>query len=124
LKASKTPFIGGLFQPVEGRGTLDEAYDRMTEIQQTKGTYNQMVEKGNRAEARAFAQEHANELGMASTSGAVQKYLGEIAKQERMVRASPSLTTEQKDERLAKLDKMKTDYARKFIALSDKTTRP
>ena len=124
LKASKTPFIGGLFQPVEGRGTLDEAYERMTEIQQTKGTYNQMVEKGNRAEARAFAQEHANELGMASTSGSVQKYLGEIAKQERMVRASPNLTTEQKDERLAKLDKMKTEYARKFIALSDKTTRP
>jgi hypothetical protein len=122
LKMSKTPFIGGLFQPVEGRGTLDEAYELMTEIKQVKGTYNDMVEKGNRAEARAFAQEYANTLSLASTSGAVQKYLGEIAKQERMVRASPDLTTEQKDARLEKLDKMKTEYARKFIALSDRTT--
>jgi hypothetical protein len=122
LKMSKTPFIGGLFQPVEGRGTLDEAYDRMTEIKQTKGTYNDMVEKGNRAEAKAFAQENANLLALASTSGAVQKYLGEITKQERIIRASPELTTEQKDERLEKLDKMKTEYARKFIALSDRTT--
>jgi hypothetical protein len=122
LKMSKTPFIGGLFQPVEGRGTLDEAYDRMTEIKQTKGTYNDMVEKGNRAEAKAFAQENANLLALASTSGAVQKYLGEITKQERIIRASPELTTEQMDERLEKLDKMKTEYARKFIALSDRTT--
>ena len=122
LKASKMPFIGGLFQPVEGRGTLDEAYDRMTEIQQTKGTYNDMVAKGNRAEAKAFAQEHAAMLSMASTSGSVQKYLGEIAKRERMIRASPTLTTEQKDAQLERLDQMKTAYARKFIALADRTT--
>jgi predicted Rossmann-fold nucleotide-binding protein len=116
------PFIGGLFQPVEGRGTLDEAYDRMTEIQQTKGTYADMVAKGNRAEAKAFAQENANLLSMASTSGAVQKYLGEIAKRERMVRASTTMSTEQKDAQLEKLDQMKTAYARKFIALADRTT--
>jgi hypothetical protein len=122
LKASKTPFIGGLFQPVEGRGTLDEAYDRMTEIQQTKGTYNDMLAKGNRAEAKAFAQENANTLAMASTSGSVQKYLGEIAKRERIIRASPTLTTEQKDAQLERLDQMKTTYARKFIALADRTT--
>jgi hypothetical protein len=121
LKASKTPFIGGLFQPVEGRGTLDEAYDRMTEIQQTKGTYNDMLAKGNRAEAKAFAQENANTLAMASTSGSVQKYLGEIAKRERIIRASPTLTTEQKDAQLERLDQMKTAYARKFIALADRT---
>jgi hypothetical protein len=122
LKLSKTPFIGGLFQPVEGRGTLDEAYDLMKKVQQTKGTYNDMVEKGNRAEAGRFVQENTNMLALASTSGAVQKYLGDLAKQERMVRASPNLTTEQKDERLARLDKIKTEYARKFIALADRTT--
>jgi hypothetical protein len=110
-----------LFQPVEGRGTLDEAYDRMTEIQQTKGTYNDMLAKGNRAEAKAFAQENANTLAMASTSGSVQKYLGEIAKRERIIRASPTLTTEQKDAQLERLDQMKTAYARKFIALADRT---
>lgn len=123
LKASKTPFIGGLFQPVEGRGTIDEAYDMMLNIQQTKGTLNRLVEQGKTAEARAFAQEHADALGAASVSGAVQQRLGEFSKYRRQVEASPKLTTEQKDEMLARIDKAQTDYARAFIKAVDKTTR-
>jgi hypothetical protein len=115
-KASKTPFIGGLFQPVEGRGTLDEAYDRMKEIRQVKGTFNDLVEKGKRAEAMAFAQEYSDKLAAASISGTVQKQLGELAKLERQIKSSPSLTTEQKDARLAQLDKLKTATARQFLA--------
>jgi hypothetical protein len=122
LKASKTPFIGGLFQPVEGRGTLDEANDTMNYITQVQKTYKDKVDKGERAEAKAFAQEHATQLAMASTSGQVYKFLGELAKQERMIIADPRMTTEQKDARLKKLDQMKVDYARKFLATVDRTT--
>lgn len=117
-KISKTPFIGGLFQPVEGRGTLDEAYDRMKEIRQVKGTFNDLVEKGKRAEAMAFAQEYADKLAAMSISGSVQKQLGELAKLERQIKSSPSLTTEQKDARLAQLDKLKTATARQFLAVT------
>jgi len=123
LKASKTPFIGGLFQPVEGRGTLDEAYDRMLDIQQTKGSFNRLVEQGKTAEARAFAQEHADALGAASVSGSVQQKLGEFAKYRRQVEAAPRMTTEQKDEMLARIDKAQTEYARAFLKAVDKTTR-
>ena len=70
MKLSKAPLIGGLFQPAQGRGTLDEAYDRMTEIRQVKGTYNRLVEDGRRAEAKEFVQNYANDLAAASTSGA------------------------------------------------------
>ncbi len=121
MKPSKLPFIGGLFQPVEGRGTLDAAYDKMTEIQQAKGTYNKLVESGKRAEAAAFAQEYANQLALASTSGTVQQALGKMAAQERAIKASPNLTTEQKDEALARLDKLKVAYARQFLTLAEKT---
>jgi hypothetical protein len=123
LKASKTPFIGGLFQPVEGRGTLDEAYDQMLNIQQTKGTFNRLVEQGKTAEARAFAQEHADKLAAASVSGAVQQKLGEFAKYRRQVEAAPKMTTEQKDEMLERIDKAQTEYARAFLKAVDKTTR-
>jgi hypothetical protein len=115
-KVSKTPFIGGLFQPVQGRGTLDEAYDRMTEIRQAKGTFNDLVEKGKRAEAMAFAQEYSDKLAAASISGSVQKQLGELAKLERQIKAAPNLTTEQKDAQLERLDKAKTAIARQFLA--------
>ena len=117
---SQMPFIGNLFQPVEGRGTLDEAYAMMTQIQQAKGTYNKMLEKGRRAEAHAFAQNYANQLSMATTSGQAEKYLGTIAKQERMVAASPTMTTEQKDARLEQLHKMKEDYAKRFLAFAER----
>jgi hypothetical protein len=117
-KISKQPFIGGLFQPVEGRGTLDEAYDRMQEIRQVKGTFNDLVEKGKRAEAQAFAQEYSDKLAAMSISGSVQKQLGELAKIERQIKSSPSLTTEQKDARLAQLDKIKTATARQFLAVT------
>ncbi len=117
-KISKQPFIGGLFQPVEGRGTLDEAYDRMKDIQQVKGTFNDLVEKGKRAEAMAFAQEYSNKLASASISGSVQKQLGELAKLERQIKAAPNLTTEQKDAQLERLDKAKTALARQFLSVT------
>lgn len=120
-KPSKLPLIGGLFQPVEGRGTLDEAYDRMLEIRQVKGTYNKLLEEGRRAEAKEFEQNYATDLAAASVSGSVQQRLGAIAKMERQVRADPNMTTEQKDAKLEQLDKMKLDIARKFLAFNEKT---
>ncbi len=116
-KPSKLPLIGGLFQPVEGRGTLDEAYDRMQEIRQVKGTYNKLVEDGKRAEALEFAQSYTNDLAQTSVSGRVQKQLGELAKQERVIKANPTMTTEEKDRRLEQLDKIKVQIARQFLAL-------
>lgn len=117
-KVSKLPFIGGLFQPVEGRGTLDEAYDRMKEIQQVKGTYNDLVEKGKRAEAMAFAQEYSEKLAAASVSGSMQKRLGDLAAMERQIKANPTMTTEQKDTQLARLDKLKVALANQFLTIS------
>jgi hypothetical protein len=121
LKPSKIPFVGGLFQPVEGRGTLDSAYERMAEIQQVKGTYNDLIAKGNRGEAQEFVQRYAIQLSLAATSGTVQKALGEMAAQERLIKASATMTTEQKDAALSRLDKMKVAYARQFINLADRT---
>jgi hypothetical protein len=59
---------------------------------------------------------------MASTSGFVQKQLGEFAAQERRVIAHPTMSQEEKDNRLEQLDKAKLSYARKFIAAADRTT--
>ena len=124
IKPSKVPFIGGLFQPVEGRGTLDEAYDRMQEIQQAKGTFNDMVEKGKRAEAMAFAQQYADKIAYISVSGAVQQRLGELAAVERQIRNNPNMSTAQKDTALEALDKAKMAIARQFISMTGRTTRP
>jgi hypothetical protein len=61
-------------------------------------------------------------LAAASVSGAVQQKLGEFSKFRRQVEAAPKLTTEQKDEKLAQIDKAQTEYARAFLRAIDKTT--
>ena len=56
-------------------------------------------------------------------SGSVQQKLGDFAKYRRQVEAAPRMTTEQKDELLARIDKAQTEYARAFLKAVDKTTR-
>ena len=77
-----------------------------------------MVAKGKRSEAMAFAQEYSDKLAAASLSGSVQKRLGELAKLERQIKAAPGLTTAQKDAQLERLDKAKTALARQFLSVT------
>jgi hypothetical protein len=122
-KTSKLPFIGGLFQPVEGRGTLDAAYERMLEIQQATGTFKRLLESGKRAEAKEFLEDYRSQIASISVSGAVQQRLGELAKYKRMVIETPKLTTEQKDVLLEKIDTQQYELARRFVDLTERTTR-
>ena len=123
MKTSKMPFIGGLFQPVEGRGTLDAAYERMLEIQQAKGTYDELLQAGKKEEAKDFAEEYGNRIGAASVSGSVQQKLGQYATLRRNVLAS-NKTTEEKDALLEKIDAAQVKMARQFLMVTDRTTPP
>jgi hypothetical protein len=121
---NKQPLIGGLFQSAEGRGFIDAAYDHMERIQQARQTYVNMVERGQRAEAAAFAQRYANELAAAATSGQTFKRLGELYAVERKIRAHPTMTTAQKDTMLDRIKVEQNRIAVSFEQLTDRTTRP
>jgi predicted outer membrane protein len=122
-KVSQMPIIGSLFQPIEGRGPVDEAYAKMEEIKQAKGTFTRLVEQGKQAEARAFAQQYSTELAMATTSGAVYKRLGELSKQERAIKASANMDTPQKDEALKRIAEAKIKLARMLTQASDRAAQ-
>jgi len=121
---NKQPLIGGLFQSAEGRGFIDAAYDHMERVQQARQTYVSMVERGQRAEAAAFAQRYANELAAAAVSGQTFKRLGDLYSMERKIRAHPTMTTAQKDNMLDKLKVEQNRIAVSFERLTDRTTRP
>jgi len=121
---NKQPLIGGLFQSAEGRGFIDAAYDHMERIQQARQTYVHMVERGQRAEAAAFAQRYANELAAAAVSGQTFKRLGDLYSMERKIRAHPTMTTAQKDNMLDKIKTEQNRIAVSFERLTDRTTRP
>jgi hypothetical protein len=120
MKTSKMPFIGGLFQPVEGRGTLDAAYERILEIQQVQGTYKQMRESGKEKEAEVLLEQYRNKLTSASLSGAVREQLGELATARRQVLAS-NRTTAEKDELLDKIDNRQYELAKRFLSVTGET---
>jgi len=123
LSASQQPFIGGLFQPEEGRWLIDRAYDRMDEVVQAQKTFNDLVSRGQGAEARAFAQKFATQLALADDAGSLKKEMGELFSMERAVRGNPNLTTEQKDLRIAQIKKLENRLAEQFTTAVDRTIR-
>lgn len=122
-KESKLPIAGTLFQSTEPRAILDESYDRMLDIQQATGTYKRLIQEGRREDAKVFRDEYMNRIAAASVSGAAQQRLGEMSSMRRMIVESPRLSQERKDELLEKLDKQRELYARRFIQVTDRTTR-
>ena len=120
-KLHETPFIGGLFQPVEGRGTLDAAYERMLEIQQAKGTFNQLMQQGKREEAQAFLDAYRNKVVAASLSGAMQQRLGELSTIRRRIIDMPNMPQEKKDEILERIDDQQIMLARRFLEATNET---
>lgn len=117
---SKNAFIGGMYQPVDGRGTIDAAYDRMLEIQQAKSEYVKLLRDGEKERAKEFLTTYRNLISSASVSGSVQQKMGELATLKRAIIASPKLTQEQKDERLEKITKAQQLYADRLLTLSEK----
>jgi hypothetical protein len=120
---NKTPFVGGLFQPAEGRFLIDRAYDRMDEIVQAQQTYKDLIGRGQRAEAAAYAQKNAALIGAASEAGAFRQQMGEYFALERQIKANPNLSQEKKDQMLAALKKQENTYSEMLYKLSEKTKR-
>jgi len=118
-KMHDTPFIGGMFQPVEGRGTLDAGYERMLEIQQAKGTFGRLLTEGKRDQAREFLDEYRNKVIYASLSGTVQQKVGELSKLRRDVIANPFMSEEDKTKRVEQIDKIRNNYVEKFLSVTD-----
>jgi len=122
LSAAQQPFIGGLFQKEEGRWLIDRAYDRMDEVVQAQKTFEDLISRGQGAEARAFAQKFSNKLALADDAGSLRKEMGELYSMERAIRVNPNLTTEQKDLRIEQLKKLQNKMAEQFTAAVDRTT--
>jgi hypothetical protein len=123
IPASKQPFVGGLFHSAEGRFLIDRAYERMDDIVQASNTYEGLLNKGQRAEARAFAQRQSNLIAMKDEAGAFRQEMGELFSEERAIRDNPRLTTAQKDERLERLKRFENKMAEQFYKQSERTTR-
>jgi hypothetical protein len=120
--ASKTPFIGGLFQTADGRFLIERAYERMEEINQVANTYKKLASSGRTAEAEAMRQNYLGMLEMAGSAGSFKQRMGDMFSQERAIRDDRRLTTAQKDARIEQLKAAQNKEAREFYAATERTT--
>jgi hypothetical protein len=109
-RMSDYPVIGPLFQPNDAMGIISATYARVEHIKQVQQTFEELVSKGNRAEALAYAQKNLQELSAASIAGNFTQRMGEITKWENAVRSS-SMTGDEKRKTLDKLRQLKITLA-------------
>jgi hypothetical protein len=99
-KVSQMPIVGNLFQPTDGRGVINAAYEQADEFQQASNTLKKMVEQGRRADAQAYAQRYSAEIAGNALGGAFRQQMGDLARVRRAIEASKDLTPEQKRVRI------------------------
>lgn len=118
--ASKTPFVGGLFQSADGRFIIDRAYDRMEEVVQAQKGYEDLAKRGKQAEARAWAQEYASLLAQADMASSFKKDMGELFTDERTIRADSRLSTAEKDKLIALIKAKQNQEAEAFYRATER----
>jgi hypothetical protein len=120
---SKSPLVGSLFQPNEGRDLVNQAYEVMLKTQQTQGTFEKLKLGGDKEKVEQFVREHETEIGMNAISGRIHQQLGDLAKKIRIVTASPNLTTAQKDVLIKQLKDAENKISGAFLAASEQASR-
>lgn len=112
LIGAETPLIGSFFQPKDATGLINKAYKDMDDIIKAKETYKKMVEDGRQDDAEKYLDANADVIGMASLAGKFRQQMGELTKQERMVRSDNSLTGKEKREMLDEIRQAKIELSK------------
>ena len=109
-RLSDMPVVGPLFQPPDAGGIVGAVYDRMTEINEVKRTYDTLIKDGRRAEAQAFLQENSDSYAKSAVAGNVQAQMSKITQAVNAIKAS-SMTPDEKRERLTALQDLRIRLA-------------
>jgi len=117
---SETPVVGGVFQPNDAGGIINNTYERMQEFTKVKASVDDYINRGEKAKAIALIQQRGTEYVMGEIAADYTKDMSELSQYEQAVRAS-NLTPEQKRAKLDQLRKMKITYATTMRESVDKT---
>ena len=109
-RLSDAPVIGPLFQPENAGGIAGAVYDRMTEINEVKRTYDKLIKDGRRAEANSFLQQNVEDYSKAAFAGNVQTQMNKITQAINAVKAS-NMPPAEKREQLEKLQNIRIQIA-------------
>lgn len=113
-RASELPLFGSFFQPTDAQGLVNKAYKDVEEINKAKETWKKMEEEGRVKEADAYLDANADVIALASLAGKFRKQMGELTKQEREIKADPTMTPEEKRKALDEIRQDKIQLAKEL----------
>lgn len=119
-RLSEVPLVGGLFQPKDAGGIINDTYDRMNEAKQVKDTFDDMLQKGQREEAKRYLEENLDKYAQSALATNFTGFMRQLSEAERAIKAS-SLSPDEKRERLDEIRRMKIQVA-KNVREASKTT--
>jgi hypothetical protein len=96
------PVVGSAFQPNDARWVINSTYDALDDSRKVQSSFNELVNRGDKAEARALLDARANEYARAELAGYYRQEMGELTQVEAAIRASNKTP----DEKRALLDRI------------------
>jgi len=106
-RLNEYPLVGPLFQPKDGTGVINLVYDRVNEIERAKKTFDDLVSKGNRAEAQQYLRENSDRLSMEGLAGNFTQVMKQVSQAEAAVRAAVGVKSISPQEGREILDKLR-----------------
>jgi len=121
-RLSETPVVGGLFQPNDAGGIITSVYDKLADLKKLETTVDDLITKGEKAEAMRLVQTRSNDYMMASMSDYYTSTMRDLTAYENAIR-STSMSGEDKRSKLDEVRQMKIRFANTMRENLDKTTR-
>jgi len=106
-RLNEYPLVGPLFQPKDGTGVINLVYDRVNEIERAKKTFDDLVSKGNWAEAQQYLRENIDRLSMEGLAGNFTQVMKQVSQAEAAVRAAVGVKSISPQEGREILDKLR-----------------
>lgn len=101
-RLSELPVVGTAFQPNDARWALNSTYDALEDARKVQASYKELINRGEKAEARALLDARANDYAKAEVAGYFRQQMGLLAQFRTAVNAS-NKTPQEKREMLAKI---------------------
>lgn len=113
-RVSQLPLIGSSFQRKYGGEEADVVYKLASDALERKRTFDNYRSTGKIEQAKEYLQEHLGEIKVAPMALQYQKVMGQIRKQEEIVRGS-SLDGDAKAKRIEELDKQRQLQSERYM---------
>ena len=113
-RLSETPIFGTLFQRKYGGADADTMYAFAKEATQRAASLREIQKTGTVQEYKDYLAEHRAEIRMAPMARNYEALMGRLKTDEALIRKRTDLSAEEKQARLARIDKIKQEMSDKF----------